>query len=267
MSGSHNRESERTRFRIDLSPYQRSLGAWSDQFNALYDEYYAHLIGTALPFTAGDEAQTVRPTDFEWRWLNDLLHHRLGASSEFKLSANLRSPRQIATLVNRVWDLYDELDEKDQLRVALKQKRYAEAYLVLQQLPTPDPGAEAECLVALERFAEAAAKFRDAGNLKSALDCYRRVPDFDNAAALIGQLGTHSAAGSYEWLLRLRQLVQERPENFNRIMLEPEKKVLEQLLEQALGVARKKPSLKKKAAASKPPARKAAKKAASRSNF
>ena len=54
-------------------------------------------------FLAGDEAQTVRPTDFEWGWMSDLLHARVGTPAEFKLSSNLRSPRAIATLVNQVW--------------------------------------------------------------------------------------------------------------------------------------------------------------------
>ncbi len=62
---------------------------------------------------AGDEAQTVRPTDFEWAWLNDMLHSMIGQAQEFKLTANLRSPRRIADVVNRVWDLYDYLHKQD----------------------------------------------------------------------------------------------------------------------------------------------------------
>ncbi|MDQ6678580.1 MAG: hypothetical protein M3Z09_14940 [Acidobacteriota bacterium] len=62
---------------------------------------------------AGDEAQTVRPTDFEWAWLNDLLHHQVGTPVEHKLTVNLRSPRRIAELVNRVWDLYSHLSKQD----------------------------------------------------------------------------------------------------------------------------------------------------------
>jgi hypothetical protein len=62
---------------------------------------------------AGDEAQTVRPTDFEWAWLNDLLHCRLGTPSEHKLSANLRSPRRITEIVNRVWDLYSYIHKQE----------------------------------------------------------------------------------------------------------------------------------------------------------
>lgn len=62
---------------------------------------------------AGDEAQTVRATDFEWAWLNDMLHTSVGQPQEFKLSVNLRSPRRIADLVNRAWDFYDYLHKQD----------------------------------------------------------------------------------------------------------------------------------------------------------
>jgi len=62
---------------------------------------------------AGDEAQTVRPTDFEWGWLSDLLHARAGTPSEYKLAANMRSPRQLAELVNRVWDLYSHIQKQE----------------------------------------------------------------------------------------------------------------------------------------------------------
>ena len=67
---------------------------------------------------AGDEAQTVRPTDFEWAWLSDLLHHRMATPAEHKLSANLRSPRRIAELVNRIWDLYSFILKEDRPRGA-----------------------------------------------------------------------------------------------------------------------------------------------------
>lgn len=219
----------RAQFRRDLFNYQRSLGAWSNNLDALYDEMHAHLVGAAVPqpagrfpkaerirlpesayraqrarylgpaadsvleaarrlermsdapladryfpelalawraanalssgsrqidstfldygciavdevqdltpleafvvlalarrfgagrssasvLLAGDEAQTVRPTDFEWAWLNDMLHATIGQPQEFKLSVNLRSPRRIADVVNRVWDLYDYLHKQD----------------------------------------------------------------------------------------------------------------------------------------------------------
>lgn len=69
--------------------------------------------GSGPILLAGDEAQTVRPTDFEWGWLSDLLHYRVGTPSDYKLSANLRSPRRIAELVNRVWDLYGHVQKQD----------------------------------------------------------------------------------------------------------------------------------------------------------
>ena len=224
----------RRRFRGDLAPFSRSLGAWSGREPALYDELHAHLVGAALPvklgrfaacnlprasaenyrqrrlrylgpgatatvldlatrleksdprpladrffpelalawrvaraltqrdpakgglaaeflafdcvavdecqdltpleafvlaevvaattrvrlrqpllLLAGDEAQTVRATDFEWRWMNELLHYRISTPSEFSLTTNLRSPRTIALLVNRVWDLYAEIEKRD----------------------------------------------------------------------------------------------------------------------------------------------------------
>ncbi len=62
---------------------------------------------------AGDEAQTVRPTDFEWGWFHDLLHMKLGSPADFELRANLRSPRQIAELVNRVWVLYGHIGKHE----------------------------------------------------------------------------------------------------------------------------------------------------------
>ena len=49
---------------------------------------------------AGDEAQTVRATDFDWGWFHDMLHHHVGNPQEFKLGVNLRSPRRIARLIN-----------------------------------------------------------------------------------------------------------------------------------------------------------------------
>jgi tetratricopeptide (TPR) repeat protein len=62
---------------------------------------------------AGDEAQTVRPTDFEWGWLNDIFHQEVATPSVENLTANLRSPRKIAELVNSVWELYGHLDRRD----------------------------------------------------------------------------------------------------------------------------------------------------------
>lgn len=59
---------------------------------------------------AGDEGQTVRPTDFAWGVLNDVITANLNRRPEgFELTGNLRSPRVIAALVNRSWHLYKEV--------------------------------------------------------------------------------------------------------------------------------------------------------------
>jgi len=62
---------------------------------------------------AGDEAQTVRPTDFDWGWFHDLLHTKLASPADFELRANLRSPQRIAEVVNRVWVLYGHLAKQE----------------------------------------------------------------------------------------------------------------------------------------------------------
>ena len=56
-----------------------------------------------------------------------------------------------------------------------------------------------------------------------------------------------AARGSLEWLSELDALLARRPDNFNRTMTPPEKKLLESMLERALGVQRKKPAAKKTA--------------------
>ncbi|MAE69275.1 MAG: hypothetical protein CME06_02270 [Gemmatimonadetes bacterium] len=55
---------------------------------------------------AGDEGQTVRPTDFEWGWFKDMLASRVGRPESISLTTNLRSPRRIGLLINRVASLY-----------------------------------------------------------------------------------------------------------------------------------------------------------------
>ena len=69
--------------------------------------------GALTLLVAGDEAQTVRATDFDWGWFHDMLHHLVGSPQEFKLGANLRSPRRIAHLINSVWGLYATVAKHD----------------------------------------------------------------------------------------------------------------------------------------------------------
>ncbi|MBK6533831.1 MAG: hypothetical protein IPF99_30870 [Deltaproteobacteria bacterium] len=65
---------------------------------------------------AGDESQTVRPTDFDWGAFADAVAPTLGAGTTFDLLGNVRSPRAIATLVERSWALYQHLDKAQRPR-------------------------------------------------------------------------------------------------------------------------------------------------------
>ncbi len=66
---------------------------------------------------AGDEAQTVRPTAFEWGWFNDLLATMLGGYAsdvgDHSLSSSLRAPRTIAGLIAHLQEQYRRLDKAD----------------------------------------------------------------------------------------------------------------------------------------------------------
>jgi hypothetical protein len=63
----------------------------------------------------------------------------------------------------------------------------------------------------------------------------------------------HAARPSLEWLAELDAVLAKRPDNFNRVMTQPEKRLLEALLEKGLGVQRKKAAAKKPAAKKKAP--------------
>jgi len=65
---------------------------------------------------AGDEGQTVRPSDFEWGQLADLTASQIGRRSEFELTGNVRSPQNIAMVVNRSWDMYRHFAKEDRPR-------------------------------------------------------------------------------------------------------------------------------------------------------
>jgi hypothetical protein len=80
-----------------------------------------------------------------------------------------------------------------------------------------------------------------AGNLREALSCYRSVPDLERALKLVGQIGEYPAAESLQWIARLQELVAKRPEKFTKHVTPAEKALLQDLLERALGVTRRKP--------------------------
>ncbi len=75
--------------------------------------------GGRLPelLIAGDEAQTVRPSAFDWASIKRLLS-RLGFPKplELQLSENLRSPARIAEVVDRASAFYDKLNRSEKPR-------------------------------------------------------------------------------------------------------------------------------------------------------
>jgi hypothetical protein len=64
---------------------------------------------------AGDESQTVRPTEFEWAWLRDLVRAVLPDANfeEFALDVNLRSPSLLAEVVEATKNQYRLLAKAD----------------------------------------------------------------------------------------------------------------------------------------------------------
>jgi len=126
----------------------------------------------------------------------------------------------------------------------LKEMYFEEALKVLAMLSPREPKLEAVCYEGLGNMRGAAESFKQAGDLKNALRCYRGVPDFAAALEIIRSLPDHPAAPSLKWLARMQSVIGERPEKFTRTVTDAEKKLLENMLEQALGVKRRKPAPK-----------------------
>ncbi|MCC7539834.1 MAG: AAA family ATPase [Deltaproteobacteria bacterium] len=64
---------------------------------------------------AGDEAQTVRPTDFEWAELASILQP-LGPSAELVLTGNVRSPKTLGSVIRASWRLYQRVAKDERPR-------------------------------------------------------------------------------------------------------------------------------------------------------
>ncbi len=140
----------------------------------------------------------------------------------------------------------------------VKAKHFKDALSVLAELPEHNYKLEAQCHEGVGDLAAAAAAHRADGNLESAIDCYRRVPDIIQTLSAMKELKKpHTAAPALEWVAAMQALAAKRPDNFNRVVKAEEKKLLESVLESSLGVQRKKPAVKK-AAAKKPAVKKVA---------
>jgi tetratricopeptide (TPR) repeat protein len=132
------------------------------------------------------------------------------------------------------------------VQLLMKSRRHAQALRILDRLSEPNPKLVAECYEATDQVAKAAEVWMQLGDRDRALKCYRSIPDFGATLNLVRQMENHPARPSLEWLAEVDALFARRPDNFNRTMTVPEKKLLEATLERGLGIQRKKPVPKKK---------------------
>ncbi len=175
--------------------------------------------------------------------------------------------RNAAALVELLPPFYEALGVPDRdartkrlnqraVQLLIKEKRFEPALAILRASPEPQPKLEATCHEGLGDSRSAGECHRAAGNLKKALACYRSIPDFETTLEIVREIGDHPAAESLEWIQQLQKLVEERPSKFGRTVTPAEKKFLEQLLERALGVRRRKPTRAKSPAKKAPAPRK-----------
>ncbi len=209
-------------------------------------------------------ATVPRSQDAITPWIRVEIAPKVNAWVE-ELETALHSGQNAAILIKTLPNLYEVLGlpdatvrleklRKRAIQLLMKDNQYRAALDALYALPERNPKLEGACHEGLKQFREAAECYRTAGSLKEALNCYRSIPDIGAALELIKQMGDHPAAESLQWIGRLQTLVQERPANFTKTVNAAEKKQLEQLLEQSLGVTRARPPRKtavKKAATPK----------------
>jgi tetratricopeptide (TPR) repeat protein len=181
-----------------------------------------------------------------------------------ELEAAVFNAHNASILTKVLPPFYDALDLPDRsARVAnlrqravllfTKEKRFGAALAELRALPERQPKLEAACHEGLADYRAAADCYLLVGDRKEALRCYRMVPDLTAALNLAVEMGGHPATESLEWIAKLQTLVSQRPEKFTKMVTPEEKKALEELLERALGVSRRKPVVKR-ATANKLPA-------------
>ncbi len=211
-------------------------------------ERYLPQLTLTLNAIAGNRGQ------FE-AWLETLIAPKVSGWME-RLEENLNDAfwaKAMAQLLPQAYQVF-RLPDAESRAARLRQRAvdalirfgsFDDALQILVRLPQPDHARLAVCHEGAGDFASAAECHLQAGHLKEALRNYRSIPDFPKALELIEKLKDHPAAESLRWVRRMQQLAAERPAEFNRVTLPPEKKLLEEILETSLGVARKKPAPKK----------------------
>ncbi|MBZ5619424.1 MAG: hypothetical protein LAQ69_11980 [Acidobacteriia bacterium] len=168
-------------------------------------------------------------------------------------------PDMVLELAPPLYELFVPLEAKARtarlrekaIRALMRMKAHGAALRILQQTPDAEPKLIAECREGLGELELAAAEYLKAGSPQDALRCYRLIPDFDKSLELLDAVGKHPARESLLWLRQMRDLASERPAGFQKTILPAEKKLLEEVLQTALGVSRKKPAARRTPAVKK----------------
>jgi hypothetical protein len=171
-------------------------------------------------------------------WVEELESGLLGSHNAEMLFDLLPPLYEVLDLPDRIGRV--QRIQQSAIQMLIKERKFAPALAALGTLAERPSKLEAICLEGMGDFRGAAQCHMAAGNLKEALTCYRSVPDLEGALKLVSEVGEYPAAESLRWISRLQQLVAERPEKFTKMVTPAEKKLLEELLEKALGVSRRK---------------------------
>ncbi len=177
-------------------------------------------------------------------WLDELDRH-LEAGDNPILANEILPPFFDALGLPDAQGRKDRLAQRS-VQILMKSRRHTQALTILERLPEAKPKLTAECYEETGQPAKAAEIWMQLGDRDRALKCYRSIPDFEAALNLVRQIDEHPARPSLEWLAEVDALLARRPDNFNRTMTAPEKKLLEASLERGLGVQRKRPAARKK---------------------
>jgi hypothetical protein len=171
-------------------------------------------------------------------WVEELESGLLGSHNAELLFDLLPPLYEVLDLPDRIGRV--QRIQQSAIQMLIKERKFAAALAALGTLAERPSKLEAICLEGMGDFLGAAQCHMATGNLKEALTCYRSVPDLEAALKLVSEVGEYPAAESLRWISRLQQLVAERPEKFTKMVTPAEKKLLEELLEKALGVSRRK---------------------------
>jgi len=132
----------------------------------------------------------------------------------------------------RLFEFSDQVERMRKVRLETAQRlcargEFKPALEILSTGEAAPPELTARCEEGAGEFVAAAQHFLEAGDQKGALRCYRAAGDVERSLEL---LGGDSAAPSLEWLKRVRDLMAERPGDFDAVATAAEKDLLEKTL-------------------------------------